>query len=545
MRRLAIAVVTVGFVLVGALPALAGSGEDVLRPGEQLGPGEALLAPGGAQVLVMQPDGSLGMYALDDVVRWTTGRGVAGSVLSADATGDVRLVAPDGAVVWSTGTGGSGGTLRLQDDGDLVVQGADGAVVWSSGTSQAPSSLTGPGRLVGDDVLSSPDGRHTLLIGPDGVQLMGPDGAVRWAPQAPVGPEESDASSSGRSQRAGTSATPRPSPSAAPRAPAVALELREDGNLVALDADGAPVWRSRTAGHGPATLTLQDDGNLVLLDAAGAPVWSSSTPIGPSALEPGGEVAADGLLGSPSGHLGLAVRDGALVASWDGEPFWSSPTDGAASVRLQEDGDLVLLDAAGTPVWSTGTAGRTGARLVLEERAVLLLTPDGEVPWQVPVPEDLAAVPVDTAPAPRAQPTECALVDGPVAEADVVRTGSGIRVHPCLADAVDALVTAARDAGVELGGGGWRSPEQQIALRRAHCGPSDADIYDKPASACSPSTARPGSSRHERGLAIDFTSGGRSLSAGSPAYAWLVQNAAAYGLSNLPGEPWHWSVDGS
>ena len=34
------------------------------------------------------------------------------------------------------------------------------------------------------------------------------------------------------------------------------------------------------------------------------------------------------------------------------------------------------------------------------------------------------------------------------------------------------------------------------------------------------------------------------LRAGSPAFVWLTEHAADYGLENLPSEPWHWSVDG-
>ena len=43
------------------------------------------------------------------------------------------------------------------------------------------------------------------------------------------------------------------------------------------------------------------------------------------------------------------------------------------------------------------------------------------------------------------------------------------------------------------------------AVRRANCGSSNYAIYQMPASACSPPTARPGTSMHEQGLAIDFT----------------------------------------
>jgi LAS superfamily LD-carboxypeptidase LdcB len=87
--------------------------------------------------------------------------------------------------------------------------------------------------------------------------------------------------------------------------------------------------------------------------------------------------------------------------------------------------------------------------------------------------------------------------------------------------------------------------EQQIALREAHCGPTPEDVYLKPASACSPPTALPGTSMHERGLAVDFHLAGRSIdSHDNQGYQWLAANAAMFGFHNLPSEPWHWSVNG-
>lgn len=122
----------------------------------------------------------------------------------------------------------------------------------------------------------------------------------------------------------------------------------------------------------------------------------------------------------------------------------------------------------------------------------------------------------------------------------------GMRVHTCIADNVDRLLTAARTAGINLGGSGWRDPASQIALRRAHCGTSDYAIYEMPSSQCSPPTARPGNSRHERGVAIDFTYNGAIIgSRSNNGHKWLEMNASKYGLSNLPSEPWHWSTDGS
>jgi hypothetical protein len=130
---------------------------------------------------------------------------------------------------------------------------------------------------------------------------------------------------------------------------------------------------------------------------------------------------------------------------------------------------------------------------------------------------------------------------GPVALA----TTDGITVAASVAPHVHALVQAAAADGLRLSGGGYRSADQQVALRRAHCGPSDYDIYDKPSSQCSPPTARPGRSQHEQGLAIDFQCNGRLITGhANPCFQWLAANAADHGFFNLKSEPWHWSTNG-
>ena len=129
-----------------------------------------------------------------------------------------------------------------------------------------------------------------------------------------------------------------------------------------------------------------------------------------------------------------------------------------------------------------------------------------------------------------------------------IATGSthGIVVASSIRGKLAALLDAAAKDGVYLTGGGYRSPQQQVVLRRAHCGSSSFAVYQMRASQCRPPTARPGASMHERGLAIDFrdqySSG--SLTRSSPGYRWLRGNAARFGFKNLPSEPWHWSING-
>jgi LAS superfamily LD-carboxypeptidase LdcB len=124
--------------------------------------------------------------------------------------------------------------------------------------------------------------------------------------------------------------------------------------------------------------------------------------------------------------------------------------------------------------------------------------------------------------------------------------GGSITVDSSLSGNLQAMLDAAAADGLYLCGGGYRDPSAQIELRRQNCGTSDYAIYEAPSSSCSPPTARPGTSNHEQGLAIDFTcDGGGTISSSSPCFAWLVDNAASYGLYNLPSEPWHWSNDGT
>jgi LAS superfamily LD-carboxypeptidase LdcB len=119
----------------------------------------------------------------------------------------------------------------------------------------------------------------------------------------------------------------------------------------------------------------------------------------------------------------------------------------------------------------------------------------------------------------------------------------GIQVHKSIADNLARMLSAADGAGLTLGGGGYRSSDAQVALRRQNC---SGNPYTAPASSCHPPTARPGQSMHERGLAIDFTCNGSIINSRSnPCFTWLKGHAGGFGFYNLPSEPWHWSTNGN
>ena len=107
---------------------------------------------------------------------------------------------------------------------------------------------------------------------------------------------------------------------------------------------------------------------------------------------------------------------------------------------------------------------------------------------------------------------------------------------------VQAMLASAEADGVHLTGSSYRNAAEQIALRRTHCGTSHYAIYEMPSGSCSPPTARPGTSNHEQGLAIDFD---HCSSRSTACYQWLAANAGRFDIHNLPSESWHWNASGS
>lgn len=113
---------------------------------------------------------------------------------------------------------------------------------------------------------------------------------------------------------------------------------------------------------------------------------------------------------------------------------------------------------------------------------------------------------------------------------------NGATVASLISLNIKALFEAATAAGINLtANSSYRTYDEQIATRKAN----GCD------SGCRVPTATPGTSQHERALAIDFGQDGSLLSSSKSGFSWLQQNASKYGLVNLPSEAWHWSSDGS
>jgi hypothetical protein len=103
----------------------------------------------------------------------------------------------------------------------------------------------------------------------------------------------------------------------------------------------------------------------------------------------------------------------------------------------------------------------------------------------------------------------------------VIRQGKPIGAN--IAPAFDAMVNAAKRDGVNITiTSGFRSHAQQQALWNKNPNPK--------------MVARPGTSQHEKGNALDLGPPG--------AYGWLKANAPKFGFKNYPPEPWHYSTTG-
>jgi N-acetyl-anhydromuramyl-L-alanine amidase AmpD len=81
------------------------------------------------------------------------------------------------------------------------------------------------------------------------------------------------------------------------------------------------------------------------------------------------------------------------------------------------------------------------------------------------------------------------------------------------------------------GSGTWKSSKGQQTLYDANCS----------SGTCSPSTARPGTSRHQLGVAVDIAG---TTPVGSAIFEWLSKNAEAFGFyRSVSSERWHWVLD--
>ena len=244
----------------------------------------------------------------------------------------------------------------------------------------------------------------------------------------------------------------------------------------------------------------------------------------------------------------------ALIALEADQSALLTQVDERLDAALSEAAALAAVDAAAAEQLAANeqalraAAALSVAPAVLAAREAAQPAPPTVPPATIPpvAGAPVANPPATTSPPRQAPPTTSApVVVPPVIPVDTVNV-SGFVVARSIADPLERMLDAITGVGLVVGGGAYRDINTQITLRRSHCGPTDYDIWQRPSSQCSPPTAIPGRSMHEKGLAIDFTCSGVLISdRANPCFVWLAANAAQYGLYNLPSEPWHWSTNGN
>jgi hypothetical protein len=114
----------------------------------------------------------------------------------------------------------------------------------------------------------------------------------------------------------------------------------------------------------------------------------------------------------------------------------------------------------------------------------------------------------------------------------------GTPICKTLANNFKKMIDAAKNDGLTISATGFRTRDEQIALRKQNCGTGDYNIYEKPSDQCNPHTARPGFSRHESGLALDFMCNGLGFINPNKrpgtltCFSWMSRNANQYGFKN-------------
>jgi hypothetical protein len=101
-----------------------------------------------------------------------------------------------------------------------------------------------------------------------------------------------------------------------------------------------------------------------------------------------------------------------------------------------------------------------------------------------------------------------------------------IRLYEKASLALDRLILAAEQAGITVKiNSAYRTYDDQVRVRAQY--PNDS--------------AKPGTSNHGFGLAVDFaTPGLRRVKPGDKLYDWLIVNGPKYGFERIKKESWHW-----
>ncbi|MBA3757275.1 hypothetical protein H0X09_00185 [Candidatus Saccharibacteria bacterium] len=223
-----------------------------LGSGGILNKDDYLLSPDSQTVLTLQKDGNLTLNSNFKSV-WSTGPLAGASRVVMQPDGNLVLYSLNNVPLWNSETSGNPGSqVVLQTDGNMVIYNSSNTPVWASYTIHRPDHLSyinttlGVGRLYPGQSIETADRRFRLILQPDGNLVLYSPTRPTWA----TGTDGKQVSF---------------------------LAMQPDGNLVLYDKSTRPLWHSSTSGRGSLRMIMQPDGNLVLYNNANLPFWHTST----------------------------------------------------------------------------------------------------------------------------------------------------------------------------------------------------------------------------------------------------------------------------
>ena len=159
------------------------------------------------------------------------------------------------------------------------------------------------------------------------------------------------------------------------------LRMQTDGNLVFLNDKGEVKFHTGTAPNKGAVATMQTDGNFTV------------TKNGKALFHTGTQGSGVNLHVQDDGNLTVRNRDGKVL--WALSDVNQSKAElrtgqtlkggeerksfnGKNTLRMQEDGNLVLINSAGKVLWHAGTAPNAGAVTTMQADGNLTVTKNGK-----------------------------------------------------------------------------------------------------------------------------------------------------------------------
>jgi LAS superfamily LD-carboxypeptidase LdcB len=124
-------------------------------------------------------------------------------------------------------------------------------------------------------------------------------------------------------------------------------------------------------------------------------------------------------------------------------------------------------------------------------------------------------------------------ITNPTKYKGAISSDSGrVRLYDKASIALDKLIAAAEKSGITVKiNSAYRTVEDQKRVYAENC----------PGGICKILTAKPGTSNHGFGLAVDFATPELArIKNGDKLYEWLVKNGATYGFARIKKETWHW-----